>query len=68
MFFGVQAFIKKLDLKRYGLTHILLSFLGSYYKFSSKTHMFLIFKNSFKKLYQVQNGLTQMVYPFKDLT
>ena len=49
VFFGVQTFIKKQYLRHYGLTHILLSFQGSYYKFPPKTHMFLVFKNPFKK-------------------
>ena len=58
---GVQTFIKKLDLWHYHLTHILLSFQGSYYKFPPKAHMFLMFKNSFKKLYQGLYGLTHTV-------
>ena len=60
IFYGVQTVIKKLDLRHYGLTHILLSFQGSYSKFPPTSHMFLVLKNSFKKLYQGQYGLTHI--------
>ena len=61
IFFGVQTFIKKLDLRYYSLTHIIFSFQGSYYKFPPKANMLLVFKNSFKKLYQGQYDLIHIV-------